>query len=68
MQALQPAAECMQVQRGVVRIQLQQLQGLEVLLFQLGVALEETRGAFIVLRGEDELEGHMRFNRFFSMC
>lgn len=30
--------------------------------------LEETRGAFNVLRGEDELEGHMRFNRFFSMC
>ena len=58
MQSLQSAAECMQAQRRVVRIQLQQLQALEILFFQLGMAFEETRGAFIVLRGEDELEGH----------
>lgn len=58
MQALQPAAECMRAQRRMVRVQFRQLQGLEILFFQLGVALEETRGALVVLRGEDELEAH----------
>jgi hypothetical protein len=36
------------------------LQCLEVLFFQLGMALEKTRGASIVLLGEDQLEGHGR--------
>jgi len=57
-QSLQSAAECMQAQRKVVRIQFQQLQALDILFFQLRMALEETRGAFVVLRGEDELVGH----------
>jgi hypothetical protein len=32
-----------------MRIHFQQLQGLEVLLFQLGMVLEKTRGAFFII-------------------
>jgi hypothetical protein len=59
-QPLQPAAQGVQAQRGMVRVHFQQLQRLEVLFFQLGMALEKTRGASVVLSGEDQLESHDR--------
>src|SRR5882724_4129677 len=57
-QPLQPATQWMQSQQGMVRVHFQQLQCFEVLFFQMGIALEETHSAFVVLLGEYQREGH----------
>src|ERR1019366_3334491 len=57
-QPLQPSTQWMQAQRRMLRVHLQQLQCLEVLFFQFGMALEKTHGAFVVLLGEYQREGH----------
>jgi hypothetical protein len=43
MQGMQLAAQRMQAQRRMVRIQLKQLQGFEILLFQIRKPFEKTR-------------------------
>ena len=61
MQPLQPAAQGVQAKRRMVRIQFQELQGREILLFKLGMAPQKTRGALQVLLGEDQLKTQADF-------
>src|SRR5690606_3747866 len=56
MQAIQFPAQCMQAQRRMMRIRLQQQQRRAILLAQPGMALQEARRAAVVLLGEDQIE------------
>ncbi len=57
-QVCKSSRQAMQSERWMKGVGLQQLQGLQVLPLQLGMTLEETAGAFLVLRGKDQRPTH----------
>jgi hypothetical protein len=58
MQAVEFAFQCMQAQRWMKGIGLQQLQSFQVLRAQGRMLLEKTRGAFVVLLRENRRIAH----------